>query len=384
MKTIPRPGTGDALLALAVAAASLALAAGLPAERAPDPLGAVLLGAGCLGLAWRRRFPLAVLAWYIACILPYQFLHYRHEAAIPGALLALYSVGVSGGRRRSAGTAAVVGALVAGAMPLVAAGHGPPIAELAGALGWVTAAVVLGEAVRSRRAYVGAILDRAERAERTREQEAARAVTLERLRIARDLYDLLAHSITVIGVQAAVAAHLAADPAQPLDRATLVQTLDTIADGCRDARLELRATLSVLRGSADDPRAALPGEAGLRQLVDSVRVTGLDVTLHGDPGPVPLPSATGAAVYRITQEALTNVLNHADASRADVTVIVKNGRLRLTVTDDGRGGPPGDGGYGIIGMAEWAHSVGGTLIAGPQRPCGFAADLPLPRPVEAP
>jgi signal transduction histidine kinase len=371
---------GDALLAVLLCAMSLTIAGIWPGQRPLDLLGVLPLGGGCLALAVRRRWPLAVLCWSVALLVPYQFLHYRHEAAIPAALVALYTVGRTGGRRRSITVTLLVAAIITVTMPLVSTG-GLPVLALTGALGWVAAAVAAGYAVRNRRAYVEEILDRAERAEHTREHEAQRAVTQERLRIARDLHDLLAHSITLIGVQSGVAAHLVANPARPVDRAVLTQSLDTIAQACRDARQELRATLSVLRETGADPLTsleALPSEAGLAQLVDSVRATGLSVGLQQQGGEAPLEPAVGAALYRITQEALTNVIKHSGADQAHVTVERLPQHLRITVTDNGSGGEPAPGGYGILGMTERARSVGGALTAGPRRCGGFAVTALLP------
>ncbi|CAM5394315.1 histidine kinase OS=Streptomyces antimycoticus OX=68175 GN=SSPO_066190 PE=4 SV=1 [Streptomyces antimycoticus] len=187
--------------------------------------------------------------------------------------------------------------------------------------GWVLSVVVIGEAVRIHRKYIAAILERAERAERTREDEAARRVAEERLRIARDLHDLLAHSITLIGVQTSVAAHvLIADP-ERLDREAMAKSLDSIADTCRDARAELRATLQVLRGVAggdadhadEEDTGPLPGLAGLADLAAAAEAAGVRVDLTVDVEASELAPAVGAAAYRIVQEALTNAVRHAPA-----------------------------------------------------------------------
>ena len=140
--------------------------------------------------------------------------------------------------------------------------------------GWIVAVAVVGEVVRMHRNYVAAIVERAERAERTREEEAARRVAEERLRIARDLHDLLAHTITLIGVQTSVAAHvLVADPDR-LDRTAVAGALDTIADTCREARAELRTTLRVLRADGDGP---LPDLAGIPSLARAAEAAGAQV-----------------------------------------------------------------------------------------------------------
>ncbi len=186
--------------------------------------------------------------------------------------------------------------------------------ELLRISGWVVAVLFCGIDVRYYRQYISAIVERAERAERTREEEARRRVAEERLRIARDLHDLLAHTITLVGVQTSVAAHvLAADPDR-LDRTAVAKCLDDIADTCRTARGELRTTLEVLRDGqgarATEARGPLPGLAGLPDLAETARASGAKVELAVRADTV--PPAVGAAAYRIVQEALTNAVRHGD------------------------------------------------------------------------
>jgi signal transduction histidine kinase len=235
--------------------------------------------------------------------------------------------------------------------------------------------------MRFYRQYVASIVERAERAERTREEEARRRVAEERLRIARDLHDLLAHSITLIGVQTSVAAHvLAADP-ERLDRGTVAKALDDIAETCRSARGELRTTLEVLRdqGVAGEERGPLPGLDGVPDLVAAARLAGARVETDVRVGEA--PPAVGAAAYRIVQEALTNAVRHAGPEPAvRVELYEERGALRLSVTDDGTGLAPGAGssGFGLVGMRERARSVGGTLDAGPRTGGGFEVSAVLP------
>jgi signal transduction histidine kinase len=230
--------------------------------------------------------------------------------------------------------------------------------------------------------YFASVVERAERAERTREEEARRRVAEERLRIARDLHDLLAHSITLIGVQTSVAAHvLAADPDR-LDRTAVARALDDISETCRTARGELRTTLEVLRADehgGSDGRGPLPGLDGVPDLVAAARSAGARVEPLGAVRADGVPSAVGAAAYRIVQEALTNAVRHAGPGvLVRVDLRTDGWALRVTVADDGIGDAGGPPGFGLTGMRERARSVGGTVEAGTREEGGFAVVATLP------
>ncbi|AWT43140.1 sensor histidine kinase [Streptomyces actuosus] len=374
----PRPSSLRADALLAAAAALLAVVLGLLMHdgRREDALGWSLLLAAHVPLVWRRRRPLAVLFAVACCATPYHALEYTHSAATPATVIALYTVAVSGSARRSLYT----GLTVIGLTVVVNASVNPQrIGEILRISGWIAAVLLFGSYVRVHREYVAAALERAARAERTREEEARRRVAEERLRIARDLHDLLAHSITLIGVQTSVAAHvLNADP-ERLDRAAVAKALDEIAETCRSARGELRTTLEVLRDQGTgEVRGPLPGLHGLADLAEAARVAGAGVELAVTAGEV--PPAVGAAAYRIVQEALTNAVRHG--GRDDLTVRVRVHRdgaaLRVRVTDDGAGTGSGTPGFGLVGMRERARSVGGTLEAGPLPGRGFEVTAVLP------
>ncbi|GAA2596509.1 sensor histidine kinase [Streptomyces axinellae] len=424
----PRPRTApmagrDVLLALAVCAVQtvLVLLETPSGGRMPTPLGWVLLTASGALLVFRRPAPWPTAVGIVLCVGPYHAQDFAHTAAVPGALIALYSMATAGPPLRSLAT---LGAIV-GVMATVTGTSGSTgqLTEMLRSSGWLVVCVLFGETVRIHRNYLGAVLERAERAERTREEEAARRVAQERLRIARDLHDLLAHSITLIGVQTSVAAHvLVADP-ERLDRAAVAKALDGIADTCRDARAELRTTLEVLRADDPDGIGPLPGLSGLPDLARAASGAGARVELAVRDTALALrpPPAVGAAAYRIVQEALTNAVRHAGRSVA-VRAVVEGaeGALRVSVVDDGGEAPrpslppaslaPSSpspppstasaatspstptsasasasasasvsGGFGIAGMRERARSVGGTLEAGP-RPYGdgFAVTARLP------
>ncbi|MFF9165187.1 sensor histidine kinase [Streptomyces longwoodensis] len=426
--TAPHRTRNDAFLTVGVAVLAVVLALlvddGLPL----GPRGWALLAGAHVPLVWRRSRPLLVLFAVAACVTPYHVLDYNHAVPVPATLVALYTVAATGTVRRSLLTAV----LVLGPTLIINSFTNPDGAlELLRISGWVIAVLFFGVDARLYRQYVASIVERAERAERTREEEARRRVAEERLRIARDLHDLLAHSITLIGVRTSVAAHvLTADPDR-LDREAVAQALDDIAETCRTARGELRTTLEVLRANevsesvagerewvadpgsgsssgsglgSPDGRGPLPGLDGLGALAEAARVAGAEVELsvHADG----VPPSVGAAAYRIVQEALTNAVRHG--GRDDLTVRVglraAEGTLRVTVADDGTGPGTGHGvsgavrngvghgqgavggtpGFGLVGMRERARSVGGTLDAGPGPTVGFEVIAELPLPLEEP
>ncbi|GAA3822878.1 histidine kinase [Streptomyces coacervatus] len=374
-RTAPHGTRNDAILAVVLAAAGAGLALTDRTGR-PDALGWTLLLAAYVPIVWRRRHPVLVLAAVVALVAPYHAMDNNHAAPVPATCVALYTVAVTGRPLRTILTAVAVLGVTVVAMLAVDYHQG---LELLRVSGWVIATLFCGVDVRYYRQYVAAIVERAVRAERTREEEARRRVAEERLRIARDLHDLLAHSITLIGVQTSVAAHvLAADP-ERLDREAVAKSLDDIAETCRTARGELRTTLEVLRENDSAPgRGPLPGLGGVPDLVEAARLAGARVEQTVRVGQA--APAVGAAAYRIVQEALTNAVRHAGPEPAvQVELYEEEGALRLSVTDDGTGPTPGGTpGFGLVGMRERARSVGGTLDAGPRTGGGFGVTAVLP------
>ncbi|MFG3587362.1 sensor histidine kinase [Streptomyces sp. NPDC047990] len=396
----------DAALALGVLVLQTAMGVLLPSGQGhrPDAAGWALLVVTALVLVARRRWPMAVMLVMVAAVAPYHAMDNLHLAVVPASMAAVYALAVAGPPPRTYLTVAAVVAIMVGVMSATPDRHAATDMLRSG--GWVVAVALTGEAVRIHRKYVAAIVGRAQRAERTREEEAARRVAEERLRIARDLHDLLAHSITVIGVQTSVAAHvLLADPDR-LDRTAVAGALDKIAGTCRDARAELRATLQVLRG--DNERGPLPGLDGVGDLARSAEAAGMRVELEVAPGADGVPKAIGAAAYRIVQEALTNAVRHAGGGtrvRVGLALDAEAAALHIAVTDDGpcigaqaeaphqdgrwrpwramaparpQAEEPAQAGYGLIGMRERARSVGGTLTVGPCPEGGFAVAAVLP------
>jgi signal transduction histidine kinase len=244
-------------------------------------------------------------------------------------------------------------------------------------VGWFVAAVVAGEVSRQRLAYVHQVERRAAEAERTREEVALRRAEQERLRIARELHDSLTHSISVIKVHAGVAAHLARKRGEQVPEALLA-----IQAASADAARELRDTLHVLRdGDRESPACGLDR---LPALVARTRDAGLPVTLSVTGRQGDLPDEVDRAVYRIVQEALTNVTRHAGPATASITIARGPRALTVQVDDDGTATVDAAQvpGVGLIGMRERVSALGGRLSAEPRPDGGFTvrADIPLPGP----
>ncbi|TYB41990.1 sensor histidine kinase [Actinomadura chibensis] len=382
MVIVPRAGVTakDALLAAVLAAVAVAVAAAWPGVRGLDAAGALLLVAAHVPLALIRRWPTPGLVALVALVLPYHLAQYQHHALVPAEVIALFAYAVLGRRVRVVLTVVgfLLGVCVVG---MAMRAGGSSVREQIAVIEAVVSVVIAVQVWRTHRARVATITERAERAERTREEEARRRVAEERLRIARDLHDLLAHSITLIGVQAGAAAHLVRGD-RPLDRDELADALGAIAETCRDARTELRGTLQVLRGTdaapSGLPDGTLPGTGGIADLVQAARSAGIEVDLD-DAGAGTPPPEVGVAAYRIVQEALTNVVKHAAAKHVVVSLTRADGGLVVRVADDGRGPSGGTpSGFGVLGMIERARSVGGTLDAGPRDGGGFAVTAVFP------
>ncbi|MFC8620535.1 sensor histidine kinase [Micromonospora purpureochromogenes] len=268
-------------------------------------------------------------------------------------------------RRVSLPTAAVVLLVQVGASFLNLGSD--PVARATLSVLAVVAAWTVGDSIRTRRRH----------AEALRSHAAAEAVTAERLRIARELHDMVAHSIGVIAIQAGVGARVIdTQPAQA--RAALA----TIEATSRDTLAGLRRTLGALR-RPDAESASLdptPGLADLDRLVAAAGDAGVQVELRRRGRPVEVPADLGLAAFRIVQEALTNVVRHAGTDRCRVTVEHGPGEVVVDVVDDGRGGPVAGDGHGIVGMRERVTLLGGRFRAGPRPEGGFRVTARLPVP----
>lgn len=345
----------------------------------PGLVDAVFTVLACGSLALRRRRPMAVLAFTCAASVGYVvWAGGGARSPVPAtAVVALYTVAAYTDRQTTCRVAVPV-CLGLAAVSMLLSVHPWYAAENISLFAWSGMASAIGDAVRSHRSYVAAIRERAERAERTREEEAKRRVAEERLRIARDLHDVVAHHLALVNVQAGVASHVM--DSRP-DHAK--QALAHVREASRSALDELRATVGLLRqsGEPEAPTEPAPGLGVLDQLVDGFRCAGLtvDVTLADDIGP--LPASVDLTAYRIIRESLTNVHKHAGPdARAEVRVARADGAVEVTVRDDGlgvRATAPG-GGHGLIGMRERGAALGGTCHAGPRPDGGFQVRARLP------
>jgi signal transduction histidine kinase len=216
---------------------------------------------------------------------------------------------------------------------------------------------------------------RAERLEREREERAREAVAEERARIARELHDVVGHSVSVMTVQASAVRRLLR-PEQERER----EALEIVEQTGREALAEMRRLVGVLRRPEEGPALApQPGLEHLDRLVAQARESGLPVELHVEGDPRQLPAGVDLTAYRLVQEGLTNAIKHARASRADVTVRYGDGQVEIAVLDDGSGDGGGEsGGHGLVGMRERVSVYGGELDAGPQPGGGFRLRAKLP------
>jgi signal transduction histidine kinase len=373
----------DSALALAAAGLSTAFFIFHPAVRGL-PRGRFVLGCGLvllhtLPLAARRRFPLAVLATTVASGVAFVALDLAPDILWVAIPVAVYSVAAYGDRWVALAGLAVAEAGLA-VVQLTPGRTG--VNTWVGNMGFLAAAWLLGHFVGVRRLYVLRLEERTAELEQAREELARRAVTEERLRLARELHDVVAHAMSVIAVQSGVGAHIA--NTQPKEAA---KALGAIEATSRAALEELRRLLGVLR-QADGPQgdlAPVPGLADLEGLLAELAKAGLAVKLRVNGTRPPLPAGVDLSAYRIVQEALTNVVKHAGSARAQVVIGYGDQDVTVEVTDDGRGAVTSvsDGragtGHGLIGMRERVAAFGGDLEVGPGPDGGFrvAARLPL-------
>ncbi|SEF09779.1 PEP-CTERM protein-sorting domain-containing protein [Streptomyces sp. Ag109_O5-10] len=346
--------------------------------RVPDPLSLLLMTLAAAALVFRRHAPKTVLAVTGAASVVECVTGDPRAPVAMAAVIALFTVAATTDRRTTlrAGlltmTVLTAAAMAAGPLPWYAQ-------ENLAIFAWTGIGATAGDAVRSRRAVLQAIRERAERAERTREEEARRRVAEERLRIARDLHDVVAHHIALVNVQAGVAAHVM--DKRP-DQAK--EALGHVREASRSALNELRATVGLLRQSGDPeaPTEPAPGLHVLDELADTFRNAGLRVEVARADQGTTLPAAVDLAAYRIIQEALTNVQKHAgpDAT-AEVSVVRVGPHIEVTVLDDGAGeetAPEEGGGLGLLGMRERVTALRGTLTTGPRYGGGFRVHAILP------
>ena len=382
------PRVIDALLVLLLtAAAVLGSHLTTPGPGAPDSWwpGMIVTGIAILALLWRRDHPRAVTAVTGAAAIAVAGLGYIPSMLLIGpAMVALFSLATRTDRRTANTFALVIVALLVATALISGPAQEQIVLKTVGPAAWLFLPVALGTTRRMGLEYVTLIRSRAEHAERTREQEARHRVAEERMRIARDLHDVVAHHLALANAQAGTAAHIART--HP-DKAR--EILHELTSTTSAALRELKATVGLLR-AADDPDAPTgpaPGLAQLPELAESFASSGLVVEVGTAGSPRALDPGVDLTAYRIVQEALTNVQKHAATGAARVGLAYAEDRITVTVTDEATArrsqgaasaSSPG-GGFGLIGMRERAHSVGGRLRAGPRPEGGFqvAAELPL-------
>jgi signal transduction histidine kinase len=374
----------DSVLALVAAGWATALFVPMPSSGLPR--GMLALGYGLvllhtLPLAGRRRFPGAVLALVVASGLAGAALGLPPFFEGPAILVAVYSVAAYGRRWVSlAGlTVAELGLAALQLTPFEFA----EIEGLApvGSMGILAAAWLLGHFAHNYRAYAAGLEERTAELERAREELARRAVVEERLRLARELHDVVAHAMSVIAVQSGVGAHVA--DTNPQEAAKALAAIEATS---RAALEELRRLLGVLRqqGEPQGALAPVPGLADLDSLLAEVGKAGLAVKLQINGTRPPLPAGVDLSAYRIVQEALTNVVKHAGPAHAQVVVGYRDHDVTVEVIDDGRGAvtSASDGrvgtGHGLIGMRERVQVFGGDLQTGPRPGGGFRVAARLP------
>lgn len=379
LASLARRSRADAAVAVAVTAVQLAAYSGSLSWHGHDQGGAgwpgyVLLSVAGLALLWRRRHPTAVLAVSLAATL--------WAGAIGGgfiwlALIAAFISAAMAGKHVAATASVILGYLASLWPPWLigTAGHASAAMAL-GIAAWLLVLLAIAELIRIRN-------QRAAAQRRSREEEYRRRASEDRVRIARDLHDVLAHNISVINVQSNTALHLM--DRQP-ERAR--EALTAIHSVSKQALAELRAVLGVLREDAGPdgaPRRPGPGLALLPDLVAAARASGLDIQLSIEGEQRILPGSPDVAAYRIVQESITNVRRHSRARAALVRVSYEPAAVRVTVEDGGpaavtgaAGPASGSMGTGIAGMASRARELGGSFEAGPLPGRGFRVAAMLP------
>ncbi|WP_369170836.1 sensor histidine kinase [Streptomyces sp. R28] len=376
----------DVVLVMALmGCASLGTMLTLPGADPPDQdkTATALLGVSCLALLKHRTHPrVAVVVSAVGGVTVIALGYLLTPLLLAPLMAALYWLATLADRRtiRVYGITTLVAVIVAAAIS-DSMDHVSLLLRTIGPLFWLLLPLAAGNMTRLRRAYLAAVQARAEHAERTREEEARLRVTEERMRIARELHDVVAHHLALANAQAGTAAHLALDN-PPQTKQILTDLTGTTSSALR----ELKATLGLLRQN-DDPDSApmepSPGLARLPELVSACGSAGLKVSVTTEGEPQALSPGVDLTAFRIVQEALTNVTKHAAAEAAHVRLEYSGSRLMITVSNDGPAAPTApealqSRGFGVMGMRERARSIGGELCAGHRPEGGFEVSTALP------
>jgi len=331
-----------------------------------------ILGVASVALLFRYRAPLVVAGIALAALVLWRdVIDYQSRAINIPYLVAFYAVALTGTARRTV--------LVASGISLFVVGRAVVLGETwivaATAIGWTISALLFGEIVRARAELASEAEARTRRAEAERELEAARRVTEERLRIARELHDVIAHTVSVMTVQTGVVADALDDPPEKVRNA-----LATVRSASRDANRELRALVGLLRSPDGSDLAPAPGLADVAMLVRGTEDAGVvtDITELGRRRE--LPALVELTAYRVVQEALTNVVRHSESHHARVGLDFSETELVVEVVDEGPAVSSENNGtgFGLRGMAERVGVLGGALDYGPRDPSGFGVRARLP------
>ena len=349
---------------------------GLHLARHPPAVAYLIVALAALALIWRDRAPVAVFALTVVGSVAWAGLGQIDGAALVPVMVALYWLALTRPR------GVVLAAGLTGAVAIfVAEGVLGPFGWFGGpnATMWpeLLAAAALGGYVAARRQWLAADRDRRAKADQIREEETRRRVDAERMRIARELHDVIAHSMAMINVQASAAAMLLADEPQ-----RAAEAIQAIRGASKAGLRELRAILNVLRQADTDlPEPAVPGLQAIRALAEAATAAGTPTSVQAGELAAPLAPPVALAAYRIVQESLTNVVRHAGPGTAAVAVRQDGSDLLVEVVNDGAQAAAAfqDGtGTGLAGMRERAAALGGALDAGPQAGGGFAVRARLP------
>ncbi|MFI5908141.1 sensor histidine kinase [Dactylosporangium sp. NPDC051541] len=369
------PLVRDAALGLALAAFALLVLWFDPHDRPARAAGWPDLAAFAVTVAAvtaRRRWPRTAIAATTAASVALTVAGHEQPILTVVLLFLFHTYAQRGGRRAvRLATAAVAALLYAAALGWADGSWWAP--ENLGVIAWLGLGTALGDARRSRRAYLAEAERRAERAERTRDEEARRRVAEERLRIARDLHDIVAHHIAVIKVQATGARHVLHQHPEHAGPA-----LEHISRSSDAALRELAAVIGLLRDpDRDEPAGPAPGLAGLPELLDAFAGTGLRVEHHAAGAARDLPAVVDVTAYRILQEALTNAHKHGSGT-AKLHITYAEESVTVQITNPIAAAGPDAPGYGLLGMRERATAVGGRLSAGPDGGRRFTVTATLP------
>jgi signal transduction histidine kinase len=354
----------------------------MPGTHPPDSTGLtiVLAAVSCGALFWQRSHPRTVVTvTALGAVGAGALGHLLTPLVLAPVMLALFRLAVATSRSTTRLFFLATLALVVTTAFVVDPNDHPWPLKTLGPAAWLLLPVAAGTAVRIRGAYLEAVQARAEYAERSREEEARHRVAEERMRIARELHDVVAHHLALANAQAGTAAHLARTHPEQVQK-----ILTDLAGTTSSALREMKATVGLLR-QRDDPDAPLapaPGLGQLTELTDTFKSTGLTVRVVTEGPSRPLTPGVDLTAYRIVQEALTNVTKHAAAEAAHVHLHYGDDQLTITVTDDGTSTAPAapapGHGFGLIGMRERANSVGGALRAGHRLEGGYEVTTRLP------